>query len=301
VEGSYSGYRQTRFEIARQYLENPMLGGQPAFDVMLGGGQDQFNPVARTDQRNLVAEFQRLGFTYVTTATGLNRVGGGQNVLGLFRGNPVPAALSNGLAATDSNMDVAYDKLRLPRPASEPLPNFQGYTDQPLLEQMTARAIDALGGAPNPFASTQPFILMVEGASIDKLSHPNNAAGVIWDTIELDRAVGVARTWAASRTDTLIVVTADHDQSMSIIGVSNVPDADYFDRNKKETVTFKTAGRGDQGFTVFGDAFSNTRASVPFINSSDTATNRSGAVAMPSTLAPMASLLTPGTTRQVCR
>jgi alkaline phosphatase len=38
---------------------------------------------------------------------------------------------------------------------------------------------------------------MVEAASIDKQSHPNQAAGTIWDTIELDRSVGVARSWAA--------------------------------------------------------------------------------------------------------
>ena len=29
---------------------------------------------------------------------------------------------------------------------------------------------------------------MVEGASIDKQSHPNQAAGTIWDTIEFDKA-----------------------------------------------------------------------------------------------------------------
>src|SRR5262249_33927856 len=78
VEGSYSGYRQTRFEIARQFIENPMLGGKPAFDVILGGGQDQFNPIARTDKRNLVAEFQGLGYRYVTTATELNTVASGE-------------------------------------------------------------------------------------------------------------------------------------------------------------------------------------------------------------------------------
>src|SRR5262249_30002276 len=133
VEGSYSGYRQTRFEIARQYIENPMLGGRPAFDVILGGGQDQFSPIARTDKRNLVAEFQNLGYRYVTTATELSAVSSG-NVLGLFRGNAVPASNSAGLAASDSNMDVAYDKLRLPRPASEPLANLGGYNDQPMLD-----------------------------------------------------------------------------------------------------------------------------------------------------------------------
>src|SRR5260370_28571105 len=92
---------------------------------------------------------------------------------------------------------------------------------------MTQKAIEVLA------AGSQLFILMGEGASIDKESHPNNAAGTIWDTIEFDKAVGVARAWAAKRStkDTLVVVTADHDQSMSVIGVSNIPDAQYLDRS----------------------------------------------------------------------
>jgi len=278
VEGSYSGYRQTRFEIARQYRENPLLSGRPAFEVILGGGFDQFTGSARPDGRDLVREFQSLGYRYVTTASELRNVTYGQPTLGLFRGNPVPKANSSGLAASDSNMDVAYDKLGLTRPASEPLPNLQGYNDQPLLELMTQKAIEVLssgfGGA--------PFILMVEGASIDKQSHPNNAAGTIWDTIELDRAVGVARTWASTRKDTLIVVTADHDQSMSVIGVSNTPDEEYFNRTKKEDIAWKTA-RGDQSITVWGDSYANARAALPFINSSDSAANNKGALAMPGT------------------
>ena len=284
VEGSYSGYRQTRFEIARQYIENPLLGGQPAFDVIMGGGIDQFFPAARPDGRNLIAEFQALGFQYVTNATDLEKVrpATGVNLLGLFKGNAKPASNSARLAAADSNMDVAYDKLLLARPASEPLPDFGGFTDQPMLDRMTAKAIEFLsGGITTPFGSSSaPFILMVEGASIDKQSHPNNASGTIWDTIELDRAVGVARAWAASRGDTLIVVTADHDQSMSIIGVSNVPDTEYFDHGRKQDFSL-TSARGEQGFTVFGDSYANTRASLPFINSSDSTANRSGVNGMP--------------------
>jgi alkaline phosphatase len=219
VEGAYSGYRQTRFEIARQYIENPLLGNRPAFDVIMGGGIDQFLPAARPDGRDLTSEFQARGFNYVTNATDLERVSQTaerNNLLGLFRGNARPAANSAGIAAADSNMDVAYDKLRLPRPASEPVADLGGFTDQPMLDRMTARAIDFLSHTANtPFGpQNSPFILMVEGASIDKQSHPNNAAGTIWDTIELDRAVGAARAWAATRNDTLIVVTADHDQSM---------------------------------------------------------------------------------------
>lgn len=59
---------------------------------------------------------------------------------------------------------------------------------------------------------------MVEGASIDKQSHPNHANGQIWDTIEFDKAVGVGRSYLKDDTETLLLVTADHDESMVIIG-----------------------------------------------------------------------------------
>src|SRR5262249_47063910 len=119
VEGAYSAYRQTRFEIARQYIENPMLGGRPAFDVIMGGGIDQFVPAARPDGRNLIAEFQTLGFQYLTNATDLEKIrqtNGLNKLLGLFKGNARPASNSARLAAADSNMDVAYDKLLFQRP-----------------------------------------------------------------------------------------------------------------------------------------------------------------------------------------
>ncbi len=284
VEGSYSGYRQARLEIARQYLENPMLSGRPAFDVIMGAGADPFTPRGRTDKRDLISEFQNLGFRYVTNATDLRNINYGQPVLGLFKGSANPAPASNGIAtASDVNMDVAYDKLGLERPASEPVPHLGPWTDQPMLDLMTQKAIDVLSSS----LTQAPFILMVEGASIDKQSHPNQAVGTIWDTIEFDKAVGVARSWAAKRPtrDTLIVVTADHDQSMSIIGVSNTPDSEYFDRTKSEKVTYKTAA-GDQDFTVYGDSYSNARAGLPFINSSTTSSNNGGAANMPGSFAP---------------
>ena len=266
VEGSYSAYRQTRAEIARQYLENPMLNNQPAFDVIFGGGLDQFVAAGRKDGRDLVQEFQDRGFRYVTTASDLKNILWGQATLGLFRGNGRPAPNSAGLAASDSNMTVAYDKLGLPRPASEAIPNAQGaYTDQPMLDLMTQKAIEVLSSGWVP----RGFILMVEGASIDKESHPNNAAGTIWDTIEFDKAVGVARAWAAKRytKDTLVVVTADHDQSMSVIGVSNIPDTEYLDRTKSTQASW-TSARGDQAITIFGDSYTNARAGLPWINAS---------------------------------
>jgi alkaline phosphatase len=219
--------------------------------VILGGGADPFTGAGRVDKRDLIGEFQALGYRYVTTAAQLKDIRFGQPLLGLFKGSITPAPASNGIAtASDVNMDVAYDKLKLQRPASEPAASLGTFTDQPMLDLMTDKAIEVLSTA---FAAP-PFILMVEGASIDKQSHPNQAAGQIWDTIEFDKAVGVARAWAAKRPakDTLIVVTADHDQSMSIIGISNTPDVEYFNRSKSEKVTLKTA-QGDQDFTVWGE------------------------------------------------
>lgn len=281
VEGAYVGFRQARLEIARQYRENPMLNGNPAFEVILGGGTDPFTAAGRTDGRDLIGEFQTLGYRYVTNANELSSVSPtNQPLLGLFKGSASPAPASNGIAtANDVNMDVAYDKLGLTRPASEPVANLGLFTNQPMLDLMTSKAIDVLS------ANGAPFILMVEGASIDKQSHPNNAAGTIWDTIELDKSVGVARAWAAGRKDTLIVVTADHDQSMHIIGVSNIPDGEYFDRNKSQQVSFNTAV-GAQNFTVYGDSFANARAALPFINTSTTASNNGGTPGMPGTFSP---------------
>jgi alkaline phosphatase len=173
AEGSHSITRSLLFDIARQYVDGVFTAGA-AFDVILGGGKEKF--ISRTasnsgDTRNLAAELQAAGFTYVQTRTELNDLPGGHSapnkLLGLFR---------------TGNMDVAYDKLGLVRPPDEPTPNFGGFTDQPFLDEMTAKAIATLskrGG---------PFILMVEGASIDKQSHPNHAAGQIWDTIEFDKA-----------------------------------------------------------------------------------------------------------------
>jgi alkaline phosphatase len=284
VEGAYSGYRQTRLEIARQYRENPMLNGRPAFDVILGGGTDPFTAAGRPDRRDLIGEFKALGYRYVTNAAELNAAGDYGTLLGLFKGSASPAPSSNGIATGDVNMDVAYDKLKLQRPASEPLPNFGAYTDQPMLDAMTKKAIAVLSGPYGLFAPPAPFILMVEAASIDKQSHPNQAAGQIWDTLEFDQAIGAARAWAAKRPnkDTLIVVTADHDQSMSIIGVSNTPDAEYFDRTKTQKISLTTPA-GDQGFTVYGDSYSNVRAGLPFINASTDASNNTGVAGQPGT------------------
>jgi alkaline phosphatase len=55
------------------------------------------------------------------------------------------------------------------------------------------------------------FFLMVEGGMIDQACHGNELERSIHETLELARAVQVALDWAYGRTDTLILVTADHE------------------------------------------------------------------------------------------
>jgi len=175
----------------------------------LGGGKERFSSRTNTnsgDTRNLAADLQSQGYTYVQNRTELNALQNGSSapnkLIGFFR---------------TGNMNVAYDKLNLTRPIFEPPADFGGFTDQPFLDEMTAKAINTLS------KNNSPFILMVEGASIDKQSHPNHFAGQLWDTIELDKAIGVGRNYlnasTQNRANTLLLVTADHDQSMSIIGL----------------------------------------------------------------------------------
>src|ERR1700752_162520 len=208
AEGGHTLARALQNDIARQYIDGVFTSG-PTFDVIMGGAKERFDSrtVANSgDTRNLVTELQAAGFSYVQNRTQLNALPGGSSapnrLIGLFR---------------TGNMDVAYDKLHLQRPTDQPTPNFAGFTDQPFLDEMTDKAIATLskGGS--------PFILMVEGASIDKQSHPNHANGQIWDTIEFDKAVGVGRSFLHAgqekKEPALLLVTAEHDQSMVIIGL----------------------------------------------------------------------------------
>lgn len=259
--GAHTGDRDTAFEIVRQYLENQFLGGQPAADVFMGGGGESFDPSVRVDGRDMVAAFKAKGYTVAKSAAELKNVGASTGkLLGLFKAVSTTAHSSRIRPSSSSVMNVAYDKLRLTRPGSESLPNFNGYEDQPFLDLMTQKAIEILAGPDG----SQPFFLMVEAASIDKQSHSNHAAGAIWDVIEFDKAIGVGRAWALARKppDTLLVVTADHGQPMHIIGVAPVSDADYFNRTGFQVSM--SSPLGTHTATVYKDINHNTRATVPY-------------------------------------
>jgi len=217
--------------IVDQFLDD---AGNSGLTVLMGGGRKWFLPAgtpgsARSDSsdyvlpgdiiagwgaasgaldstRDLIADFQTAGFTYAPDKTTLDSAGTPSKLLGLF---------------SYSNMNVALDKIdgRRGNPA---VVNDYGFTDQPMLDEMTTKALDVLdANSPNG------FVLLVEAASIDKQAHNMDSERMMLDTIEFDHAIKVAKDYATAHPDTLVLVTADHECAGAvIIGASTVTDAD---------------------------------------------------------------------------
>jgi alkaline phosphatase len=158
---------------------------------------------AADPNRNLLQDFMNSGFTYADTATSLGSVGSPNKLLGLFG---------------YGNMNVALDKLAkrrntlLPGTTSFSVDDYHA-PDQPMLDEMTDVALRVLN------KNRRGFVLMVEGAHIDKQSHLMDADRVIDETIEFDNAVAAARRFADRAGDTLIIVVSDHEcAGFSLIG-----------------------------------------------------------------------------------
>ncbi len=232
--------------IVDQYLDDRKLSG---LSVLMGGGRKWFLPAStpgsargdRTDyafsatdahtadivkawgaapgrkdqDRNLLADFQAAGFAYAGNKTEMDAIDGQKTsqLLGLF---------------SHSNMNVALDKIDGRRNKGQGLGNAgqnrvvddYGFPDQPMLDEMTTTALRVLE------KKKEGFVLMIEGASIDKQAHAMDTERWLLDTIEFDRAVKLAQAFAAKRGDTLVIVTADHEcAGVALIGGSIVSDA----------------------------------------------------------------------------
>ncbi len=161
--------------------------------------------------RDLLADFQAAGFSYAADKTALDGIDATKTdrLLGLF---------------SHSNMNVALDKMdgrrNKARGITGRVVDDYGFPDQPMLDEMTAKALGVLERKKNG------FVLMVEGASIDKQAHNMDTERWMLDTIEFDRAIKLVQAFAAKRGDTLVIVTADHECSgAALIGGSMVSDA----------------------------------------------------------------------------
>lgn len=190
--------RNAEYEIARQAVPggagyNSALGA--GVDVLMGGTSyfwRPFNvttmPKGRPDGRDLVAELQAKGYSFANDLTTMNAAPNGK-IIALFD-----------QAGSQGHMSYELDR----DPAKEPS-----------LSQMTVKAIDALS------KNTNGYFLMVEGGRIDHALHGSNAKRALADTIAFDDAIKAALA-KVDLSNTLVVVTADHDHTMAFNGYSHL-------------------------------------------------------------------------------
>jgi alkaline phosphatase len=227
--GSHTQSRGAGTGIVDQYFDDRGLTG---LAVLMGGGRKWFLPSATPGSarstgsdyeaitslapwgaapgaldpgRDLITDFVNAGFYYAPEKTSLGTAPADtRKLLGLF-------ALSN--------MNIALDKIEGRRGNTAVVDDY-GFPDQPMLDEMTEKALEVLS------KNRRGFTLMVEAASIDKQAHNMDSERWILDTIEFDRAIAVAKRFAERNPDTLVVVTADHEcAGVNIIGGSRVTNA----------------------------------------------------------------------------
>jgi alkaline phosphatase len=190
--------RNLAYDIAAQAVPGA-AGSNPALldgvDVLMGGAANHWLPsggaitAGRPDGRDLLAELTSKGYTVARNATTLRTL-------------PSTATKVIGLFSDRSHMSYELDR--------DPL-------REPSLAEMTVSAIEVLKRASSADNDDKGYFLMVEGGRIDHALHGVQAQKALADTAAFDAAIRAALD-SVDLSNTLVVVTADHDHTMTMNG-----------------------------------------------------------------------------------
>ncbi|MGW1596483.1 alkaline phosphatase [Streptomyces sp. NPDC002343] len=184
-------------------------------DVLFGGGKQRFDQkVTNGAYKGLTVTEQakKLGYQVVTDKTSMKAAKSGRPVLGLFASGNVPVEWTGKPAAVGGTDPQRCVTSNPNRPSSTPS-----------LADSATKAIQLLEDKQRRKHSKNGFFLQIEGASIDKQDHAADPCGQIGETAAFDRAVKVARAYAAKHPDTLVVTTADHGHTSQIVPLEATP------------------------------------------------------------------------------
>ncbi|XP_075461983.1 alkaline phosphatase-like isoform X2 [Ascaphus truei] len=177
-------------DIARQLVENI-----PDMEVILGGGRKYMYPWDTPD-----VEYPDDPMSNGTRQDG-------QNLTSIWEEKKPPGKISQYVWNRDQLIDLDPENVDYLMGLFEPghLLYEQQRTNStdPSLSEMVHVAIQILNKNP------QGFFLLVEGGRIDHGHHAGKASLALHETVEFDRAIGLAGD-LTSENDTLTVVTADH-------------------------------------------------------------------------------------------
>ena len=207
--------RNAAFHIAAQLVPNGAgyntaltNGANMGVDVLMGGGLNHFTPYnattntkGRVDLRDLTAEMTTAGYTFASTKAAMAAA-------------PNTTTKFLGLYSTTSHLEYELDR------AAQTAAGAGAGLTQPTLAEMAVKSIKMLSNNPNG------FFLMVEGGRIDHALHNTNAKRALVDTIAFDDAIAAAiaeiKLTDPTLANTLIVVTADHDHTMTFNGYGKI-------------------------------------------------------------------------------
>lgn len=157
--------------IAEMYAELGM-------DVLMGGGDEFFNPEKREDRRDLYSVYRQKGYQVIQDSSGLNNLNRSQKTLGVFSTGALPYSVDRD--------------------------HLNELKNTPTLAEMTQAAISQMRDHP------QGFVLQVEGGKVDWSAHANDVAALIHDQLAFDEAVKTAMDFAERDGNTLVIITTDH-------------------------------------------------------------------------------------------
>jgi alkaline phosphatase len=129
-------------------------------------------------------------------------------------------------------------------PASETPFSVPRRTDVPSLKTMALGALNVLDN------DRDGMFLMIEGGGVDRAMHANNLGRVIEEKIEFDEAVDAVTAYLDANTagnnwsNTLVIVTADHDHLLLGPESDTIPYQDLADRGAGQVPGYKWQHNG---------------------------------------------------------
>lgn len=166
-----SAKRSAEPDIAEMYAE---LG----FDVMMGGGDEFFNPEKRADKKDVYAAYQKKGYQILKNRSDLNSIDKNKPVLGVFNTGALPYTIDKNTSADLQN--------------------------KPTLAEMAKAAIDQMKD------HKEGFVLQIEAGKVDWAAHANDVSALLHDQLSFDEAIKVVMDFAEKDKNTLVIITTDH-------------------------------------------------------------------------------------------
>ena len=166
-----SAKRSAELEIAENYAD---LG----FDVMMGGGDEFFNPEKRADKKDVYSNYKKKGYQILKNKADLKNIDKNKPLLGVFNTGALPYSIDR-----TNNPDLQK---------------------MPTLAEMAKVAIDQMKD------HQEGFVLQIEAGKVDWAAHANDIAGLIHDQLAFDETIKVAMDFAEKDQNTLVIITTDH-------------------------------------------------------------------------------------------